>query len=92
VLVVPRGRYMTFNLRALWSDRLVAAEDRVLAAEDGAQAAEREDDEVDALTAARRRAPGLVDIQHEIARANRGDGRLIAVYVDVDGTQGDQRH
>jgi len=58
----------------------------VLAAEDRAHAAaEREDDEVDALTAARRRAPGLADIQHEIDRANRGDGRLIAVYVDVDG-------
>jgi diguanylate cyclase (GGDEF)-like protein len=68
------------------SDRALAAEDRVLAATDRAQAAaEREADEVDALTGARRRAPGLTDVQHEIDRANRGDGRLIAVYVDVDG-------
>ena len=47
--------------------------------------AEREADEVDALTGARRRAPGLADVQHEIDRANRGDGRLIAAYIDVDG-------
>jgi diguanylate cyclase (GGDEF)-like protein len=68
------------------SDRALAAGDRVLAAEDRAQAAaERKADEVDALTGARRRAPGLADIQHEIDRANRGDGRLTAVYVDVDG-------
>jgi diguanylate cyclase (GGDEF)-like protein len=68
------------------SDRALAAGDRVLAAEDRAQAAaEHKADEVDALTGARRRAPGLVDIQQEIERANRGDGRLIAVYVDVDG-------
>jgi diguanylate cyclase (GGDEF)-like protein len=67
-------------------DRTLAAEDRVLAAEDRAQAAaEREADEVDALTGARRRAPGLADIQHEIDRANRGDGRLTAIYVDVNG-------
>jgi diguanylate cyclase (GGDEF)-like protein len=68
------------------SDRALAAGDRAHAAEDRAQAAaEREADEVDALTGARRRAPGLADIQHEIDRANRGDGRLIAVYIDVDG-------
>ena len=68
------------------SDRALAAEDRVLAAADRVQAAvERKADEVDVLTGARRRAPGLADLQHEIDRANRGDGRLIAVYVDVDG-------
>jgi diguanylate cyclase (GGDEF)-like protein len=68
------------------SDRALAAGDRVHAAEDRAHAAaEREADEVDALTGARRRAPGLADIEHEIDRANRGDGRLIAVYIDVDG-------
>jgi diguanylate cyclase (GGDEF)-like protein len=68
------------------SDRALAAGDRVLAAEDRAHAAaERKADEVDALTGAQRRAPGLADVQHEIDRANRGDGRLIAVYVDVDG-------
>jgi diguanylate cyclase (GGDEF)-like protein len=68
------------------SDRELAAGDRALAAEDRAQsAAEREADEIDMLTGARRRAPGLADIQREIDRARRGDGRLIAVYVDVDG-------
>ena len=68
------------------SDRALAAEDRVRSAEDRAHAtAEREADEVDALTGARRRAPGFVDVQREIDRARRGDGRLIAAYVDVDG-------
>jgi diguanylate cyclase (GGDEF)-like protein len=68
------------------SDRELAAGDRELAAEDRAQAAaEREADEIDMLTGARRRAPGLADIRREIDRAQRGDGRLIAVYVDVDG-------
>jgi diguanylate cyclase (GGDEF)-like protein len=68
------------------SDRALAARDRVLAAADRAHAAaEREADQVDALTGARRRAPGLTDIRHEIDRANRGDGQLIAIYVDVDG-------
>jgi diguanylate cyclase (GGDEF)-like protein len=67
-------------------DRVSAAEDRVSAAEDRTQAAvERKADEVDVLTGARRRDPGLADVQHEIDRANRGDGRLIAAYVDVDG-------
>jgi diguanylate cyclase (GGDEF)-like protein len=68
------------------SDRERAAGDRVLAAEDRAQsAAERKADEIDTVTGARRRAPGLADIQREIDRAHRGNGRLIAAYVDVDG-------
>ena len=68
------------------SDRELAAGDRVLAAEDRAQsAAEREAGEIDMLTGARRRAPGLAGIRREIARAQRGSGRLIAVYVDVNG-------
>jgi diguanylate cyclase (GGDEF)-like protein len=68
------------------SDRELAAGDRLLAAEDRAHAAaEREADEIDMLTGARRRAPGLADIRREIDRAQRGSGRLIAVYVDVDG-------
>lgn len=54
-------------------DRALAARDRVLAAKDRAQAAaERKADEFDALTGARRRAPGLAEIQHEIDRAHRG--------------------
>jgi diguanylate cyclase (GGDEF)-like protein len=68
------------------SDRALAAGDRALAAEDRAQAAaEREANEVDVLTGARRRAPGLADVQREIDRAHRGNGQLIAAYVDVDG-------
>jgi diguanylate cyclase (GGDEF)-like protein len=67
-------------------DRELAARDRVLAAEDRAQAAaEREADEIDMLTGARRRAAGLADIRREIDRAQRSNGRLIAAYVDVDG-------
>jgi diguanylate cyclase (GGDEF)-like protein len=67
-------------------DRELAAEDRVLAAEDRAQAAaEREADEIDTVTGARRRAPGLADIRREIDRAQRVNGRLVAAYVDVDG-------
>jgi GGDEF domain-containing protein len=58
----------------------------VLAAEDrGHAAAERKADEIDPVTGARRRAPELVDIQRDIDRAHRGNGRLIAAYVDVDG-------
>ena len=68
------------------SDRELAAEDRALAAQDRVLAAEeREADEVDVLTGARRRAPGLADVQRQIDRANRCNGRLIAAYVDVDG-------
>ena len=67
------------------SDRALAAADRELAAEDRAQAtAEREANEVDTLTGARRRAPGLADMQRDIDRAHRSNGRLVAVYVDVD--------
>jgi diguanylate cyclase (GGDEF)-like protein len=67
-------------------DRQRAAGDRVLAAEDRAHAAaEHEADEIDTVTGARRRAPGLADIRREIDRAHRGTGKLIAAYVDVDG-------
>lgn len=68
------------------SDRVLAADDRLLAAEDRAHAtAEREADEIDVLTGARRRGPGLANVQRDIDRARRGNGRLIAAYVDVDG-------
>jgi diguanylate cyclase (GGDEF)-like protein len=67
------------------SDRLLAADDRVLAAEDRAHAAtERDADEVDMVTGATRRGPGLAELQREIHRANRGNGQLIVAYVDVD--------
>jgi diguanylate cyclase (GGDEF)-like protein len=67
-------------------DRVHAGEDRRLAAADRAQAQEeRQADEVDMLTGARRRRPGLADLQRDIDRARRGNGRLIVAYVDVDG-------
>ena len=40
----------------------------------------------DMLTGTRRpRGPGLADMQREIDRANRGNGRLIVAHVDVNG-------
>jgi diguanylate cyclase (GGDEF)-like protein len=44
-----------------------------------------EDDQVDMLTGARRLSPGLADMQNEIHRANRGNGRLVVACVNVDG-------
>jgi diguanylate cyclase (GGDEF)-like protein len=41
--------------------------------------------ETDQLTGARTRAAGLRDIDHEIARAHRTRGLLVAAYVDVVG-------
>jgi diguanylate cyclase (GGDEF)-like protein len=68
------------------TDRELAAGDRALAADDRAEAtAEQEANEIDLVTGARRRGPGLADIRREIDRARRGDGGLVAVYVDVDG-------
>jgi diguanylate cyclase (GGDEF)-like protein len=67
-------------------DRERAASDRKLAAEDRAHAtAERKADEIDTVTGARRRAPGLADIRRQIDRAHGDNRRLIAAYVDVDG-------
>jgi diguanylate cyclase (GGDEF)-like protein len=43
-----------------------------------------EHDQVDILTGARL-GPGLADMQHEIQRANRGNGRLVVACVNVDG-------
>src|SRR5664279_1752657 len=39
----------------------------------------------DMLTGTRPRGPGLADMQREIDRANRGNGRLIVAHVDVNG-------
>jgi hypothetical protein len=41
--------------------------------------------ETDQLTGARTRAAGLRHIDHEIARAHRTRGLLVAAYVDVVG-------
>ncbi len=56
-----------------------AALDREEAARDRAQAG------VDVLTGALGRGRGLVDLQREIDRARRSDGRLVLAFVDVDG-------
>ena len=74
-------------------DREQAARDRAQAARDREQAqADREAllnqlaiAETDALTGARTRAAGLVDLEHEIDRARRTQTPLVAAYVDVVG-------
>jgi diguanylate cyclase (GGDEF)-like protein len=53
--------------------------DREQAARDRAQAG------IDVLTGVLLRGRGLVDLEHEIERARRGDGRLAVAFVDVDG-------
>lgn len=66
-------------------DREHAASDRRLAAGDRAHAgAERDANAIDLLTGARRRGPGLAELQHQIDRARRGAGQLVVAYVDVD--------
>jgi diguanylate cyclase (GGDEF)-like protein len=74
-------------------DREQAARDRKQAARDREQAqADREAllhqlaiAETDALTGARTRAAGLLDLDHEIDRARRTKTPLVAAYVDVVG-------
>ena len=74
-------------------DREQAARDREQAARDREQAqADREAllrqvaiAETDALTGARARAAGLVDLDHEIDRARRTETPLVAAYVDLVG-------
>jgi diguanylate cyclase (GGDEF)-like protein len=41
--------------------------------------------EIDQLTGARLRGPGLVELDREIDRARRASGALVAAYVDVVG-------
>jgi diguanylate cyclase (GGDEF)-like protein len=75
------------------ADREQAARDREQAARDRAQAQADRDAllqalaiaETDQLTGARTRAAGLVDLDHEIDRARRTNGRLVVAYVDVVG-------
>jgi diguanylate cyclase (GGDEF)-like protein len=67
-------------------DRERAARDREQARLDRAQAArDRALAGIDELTGARRRGVGLEELQREIERARRTDGRLVAAFVDVDG-------
>jgi diguanylate cyclase (GGDEF)-like protein len=67
-------------------DRAEAARDRDAAAHDRLRAArDRSAAGVDPLTGALRRDRGLADLQREIDRARRSDGRLVLAFVDVDG-------
>jgi diguanylate cyclase (GGDEF)-like protein len=67
-------------------DRRLAADDRRLAAHDRRRAArDREEAGLDGLTGALRRERGVLDLQREIDRARRSDGRLVLAFVDVDG-------
>jgi diguanylate cyclase (GGDEF)-like protein len=89
---VDRALAAELRSRAV-EDRAQAARDRAQAARDREQAqADREAlieqlaiAETDALTGARSRAAGLVDLDHEIDRARRTHTPLVVVYVDVVG-------
>src|SRR5947209_14870860 len=82
------------------SERELAARDRDLAARDRAEAScdreraahdrkeaarDRVRAGVDGLTGALRRDRGVADLEHELNRARRSDGRLVLAFVDVDG-------
>ena len=77
-------------------DREAAARDRTRAARDRREAARLRDAlatalvtaHVDDLTGAYRREMGRLALVHEIARARRGDGRLVLAFVDVDDLKG----
>ena len=60
-------------------DREGAKGDRIFAAET------REHLARDALTGAYARGPGLVELQREIDRANRGGDPLVVAFIDLDG-------
>jgi diguanylate cyclase (GGDEF)-like protein len=75
------------------ADREQAARDRQQAAQDRAQSRADRDAliqqlaiaEIDQLTGARLRGPGLLELDHEINRARRASGVLVVAYVDVVG-------
>ncbi|MFN2471917.1 MAG: GGDEF domain-containing protein [Gaiellaceae bacterium] len=67
------------------NDREQATQDREHAAADRADAArDRERASLDDLTGALRRDRGLADLQREVDRARRADGRLVLAFVDID--------
>jgi diguanylate cyclase (GGDEF)-like protein len=93
-----RGRAAAGRTRAA-DERRRAGRDRELAARDREQAArnreearrdreqaarDRELAGVDELTGARRRGVGLEELERELRRARRTNGRLVAAFVDVD--------
>lgn len=81
-----RDAPLTRERAAAARDREHAADDRVEAALDREEAMhDREHAAFDDLTGALRRELGLAELQHEIDRARRSDGRLVVAFVDVDG-------
>ena len=90
----PIGGWRPRRGPARLSDRKLAAADRAAAAIDRKDAQEDREallrqvafSELDALTGARTRGPGLADLDNEIDRARRtADGQLAVAYVDVVG-------
>ena len=87
------GRFSTSAREHAARDREQAAADRALAARDRERAGrdrrraarDRAEAGLDPLTGALRRDRGRTDLQHEIDRARRSDGRLTMAFVDVDG-------
>ena len=75
------------------SDREHAAADRAYAAADRARAADDRrasrialrDAHLDELTGAYTRGPGLLALQHEVARAHRADRPFVLALIDIDG-------
>jgi diguanylate cyclase (GGDEF)-like protein len=85
VSVSDRGQAARDRERAA-QDRAEASRDRERAAHDRRQAArDRSHAGIDGLTGALRRERGLADLQVEIDRVRRSDGRLVLAFVDVDG-------
>jgi len=71
------------------SDRTQAADDREAASADRAlSAGDRAASSIDELTGAHRRDAGIVELQREIARAQRTNQPLALAFVDVDGLKG----
>ncbi len=67
-------------------DRAAARADRHAAAADRRVAAEaRRATALDELTGAHRRGPGLIELERELARAQRLERGLTVAFVDVDG-------
>jgi diguanylate cyclase (GGDEF)-like protein len=80
-----KGRFSVSERDEAALDRRRAAGDRAEAARDRAGAAhDRARADVDGLTGALRRERGLIDLEREIDRARRSDGRLVLAFVDVD--------
>ena len=67
------------------ADRARAAQDRIAAAhERAALESALHSAYVDELTGALRRKLGMLALEHEVDRAQRGDGRLVCAFIDVD--------